>query len=195
MSELNLPSREELDNFDFDDLYDEVEEYIQKASAIIPDVQIIRPSISQDDILSNANALIPLRLKQLNIKRALEILEEELDTGHLQSLAQPIFDTAEKLLQNLKQANEMVYLLEEIKITRKKSKRVAKKVKRLLNQEGLDALQSEADELRGLADFSGRIQGYSSRGFNVAGLLSAHREMDSQIDKTQEVFDGKAEEL
>ena len=195
MSELNLPSEDELDNLDFDDFYDEVEAYIEETLREISAIKIVAPSISRDDLLSNANALIPLRQKQTNIKTAFDILEEELDTGHLQNLAAPLFDIAEKLLQNLKNANEMVYLLDEIKITRKKSKRVAKKVLRLQNLNGLPALQSEADDLRGLADFSGRIEGYRNKHYNIDGLIAAHKQMDTQIDKTQDTFDSKIEEL
>lgn len=194
MPELNLPNEDELDDLDFDDFYDAVETYVQDSLKVLSAVHIVPPSISHDDLLVNASQLIPLRKRVETLQRAFAILEEELDTGHLQVLAQPLLDTAEKLLQSLKNANEMIYLLDEIKKTRKKSRRVTKKLKRLRQDDRLSDLQSEADTLRGLADFSGRIEGYRARGFNVSGLLAAHKQMEDQIDKTQEAFDSRQEE-
>lgn len=193
--ELTLPTAEALDDLDFDDFYDHVEDVIRQANAALPQIEPAAPSLDPDDLLHNAQQLIPLKEKYAQLQQAFAILEEELDSGTLQMAAQPLADMCDLLFHNLLKSNEMVYLLYDIKQTRKKAKRIARILKRLRDPERIHKLELEADQLEGGADFSGRIEGFAARGLNVDGLWAAHKQMEERLEKMRDAFDSAREEL
>lgn len=194
MSSACLPVAELLEA-DPDEYYEQLDAYLKAQMTHYQGLEMPPPNLEADHLILVSQIYIELRAKIRVIDSALLALEEELDTGALQRQSQSLDSLAAKYFQNLLQSNQMVYLLGEVKIMRKQAKRLSRKIQRAYDLGAYQVIEQEADQIVGGAGFQSQIESFAEQGLGVEALWEAHRQMEKQIDKMRDVFDGVSERL
>lgn len=178
------------EDVDYDDLYDETEDLIDKQIENLSQLEKLEnSSINPNDILDMCYQLIPLQKVHKEIITTLNIIEREIDTIDLKRSLQPLEKHIYNLEKTVQTSNQMVYLFDKIKKSRKRARRIAKKSARISSLEDLSKLENMTEQLLDQSDFPTQMEYYSNQQIDISGLEHEYNKMLKQFDKTVEALD------